>query len=45
METFYETLTNEEKSFNLPGWAWLIIMPIALIALLGLAGWFDTHGM
>lgn len=38
-------LTDESKSFNLPGWAWAIIMPVAMVTLLGIAGYMDTHGM
>lgn len=45
MKTFIEILTNEEKSFNMDGVWFMVIMPIVLIALMGLAGWMDTHGM
>ena len=45
MKNFIEILTNEEKSFNVNGMWFIVLMPIVLIALMGLAGWFDTHGM
>ena len=45
MKKFIEILTNEEKSFNAPGWVFAVVMPVALIVLLGLAGWMDMHGM
>jgi hypothetical protein len=45
MKNFIEILTNEEKSFNVDGKWFIILTPIVLIALMGLAGWFDTHGM
>lgn len=45
MKKIIEILTNEEKSFNVNGVWFMVLMPIVLIALLGLAGWMDTHGM
>lgn len=45
MKKIIEILTNEEKSFNVNGVWFMLLMPIVLIALMGLAGWFDTHGM
>jgi hypothetical protein len=45
MKNFIEILTNEEKSFNVDGKWFIILTPIVLIALMGLAGYFDTHGM
>ena len=45
MKKFIEILTDEKKSFELPGWALAIIMPVALMLMLGIAGYFDTHGM
>lgn len=45
MKKFIEVLTSEEKSFEAPGWVFAVVMPVALIVLLGLAGWMDTHGM
>ena len=45
MKKFIEILTDEKKSFELPGWALAIIMPVALVLMLGIAGYFDTHGM
>lgn len=45
MKKFIEILTDEKKSFELPGWALAIIMPVVLVLLMGIAGWMDTHGM
>ena len=45
MKKFIEILTDEKKSFELPSWALAIIMPVALVLLMGIAGWMDTHGM
>ena len=45
MKKIIEILTNEETSFNVNGVWFMVLMPIVLIALMGLAGWFDTHGM
>ena len=45
MKNLIEILTNVEKSFNVNGAWFIVIMPIVLIALMGLAGWMDTHGM
>ena len=45
MKKFIEILTDEKKSFELPGWALAIIMPVALVLMLGIAGYFDMHGM
>lgn len=45
MEKIIDILTSEEKSFEAPGWVFAVVMPLALIALLGLAGWIDTLGM
>lgn len=45
MKKIIEILTNEEKSFNVNGVWFMVLMPIVLIALMGLAGYFDTHGM
>lgn len=45
MKKFIEILTDEKKSFELPGWVFAIIMPVALVLMLGIAGWMDTHGM
>ena len=45
MKNFIEILTNEEKSFNVNGVWFMLLMPIVLIALMGLAGYMDTHGM
>lgn len=45
MKKIIEILTNEEKSFNVNGVWFMLLMPILLIALMGLAGYFDTHGM
>ncbi len=45
MKKFIEILTSEEKSFNVNGVWFMVLMPIVLIALMGLAGYFDTHGM
>ena len=45
MKTLIEILTNEEKSFNVNGVWFMVLMPIVLIALMGLAGYMDTHGM
>ncbi len=45
MKKIIEILTNEEKSFNVNGVWFMVLMPILLIALMGLAGYFDTHGM
>ena len=45
MKKFIEILTDEKKSFNVNGTWFMVLMPIVLIALMGLAGWLDTHGM
>ena len=45
MKTFIEILTDEEKSFKVNGVWFIVLLPIVLIALMGLAGWMDTHGM
>jgi hypothetical protein len=45
MKKFIEILTDEKKSFELPGWVFAVIMPVALVVLMGIAGWFDTHGI
>jgi hypothetical protein len=45
MKKFIDILTNEEKSFELPGWVFAVLMPVALVLLMGIAGWMDTHGM
>lgn len=45
MGKFIDILTDESKSFEAPGWVFAVVMPLALIALLGLAGWIDTLGL
>lgn len=45
MEKLINILTDESKSFEAPGWVFAVVMPLALIALLGIAGWLDTHGL
>ncbi len=45
MKKFIEVLTSEEKSFEAPGWVFAVVMPVALVLLMGIAGYFDTHGM
>ena len=45
MKKFIEILTDEKKSFELPGYVYAIVLPIALMLLMGIAGWMDTHGM
>lgn len=45
MEKLMNILTDESKSFEAPSWVFAVVMPVALIVLLGLAGWMDMHGM
>ena len=45
MKKLFEILTNESKSFEAPAWVFAVGMTVALVLLLGLAGWMDTHGM
>lgn len=45
MKNLFEILTNEKKSFDFPGYVYAIVLPIALVVLMGIAGYFDTHGM
>lgn len=45
MKNLLEILTNEKKSFDFPGYVYVIVLPIALVLLMGIAGWMDTHGM
>ncbi len=43
MRQFIEILTNDQLSFeNLPLWVYAIVMPLALILLMGFAGWLET---
>lgn len=45
MKKFIEILTNEEKSFNVNGKWFIVLMPIVLIALMGLAEWLNIQSM
>lgn len=38
MENLLEILTNEDKSFNFPWWVYAFVMPMALVALMAIAG-------
>ena len=45
MEKLINILTDESKSFEAPAWVFAVGMTVALVMLLGIAGWMDTHGM
>ena len=45
MEKIIDILTSEEKSFEAPAWVFAVGMTVALVLLLGIAGWMDTHGL
>ena len=38
MENLLEILTNEDKSLNFPWWVYAFVMPMALVALMAIAG-------
>lgn len=38
MENLFEILTNEDKSFEFPWWVYAIVMPVALVVLMAIAG-------
>jgi predicted negative regulator of RcsB-dependent stress response len=43
MKKFLNILMNEEESFdNMPSWFYSIVVPLAMILLIGFAGWLET---
>lgn len=43
MKKFLEVLTDENKDFDyFPWWVYAIVLPIALVAIMALAGWIDS---
>ena len=44
MENFFEIMTSEEKSFDFPWWVYAIVMPMALVMIMGIAGWLEKVG-
>ena len=43
MENFFEILTNEDKSFEFPWWVYVIVLPLALVLILGIAGTLSPY--
>jgi len=41
MEDLFEILTNEDKSFQFDWWVYAIVMPVALVVLMAIAGWLE----
>lgn len=43
MKKFMEVLTDENKDFDyFPWWVYAVVLPLALVALMALAGWIDS---
>jgi hypothetical protein len=41
MKDLIDLLTNEERDFNFPWWVYVFVVPIVMVALMGIAGWMD----
>ena len=41
MKDLIDLLTNEERDFNFPWWVYVFVVPGAMVALMGIAGWMD----
>lgn len=42
MKDLIDLLTNEERSFDLPWWVYVFVVPLVMVAIMGLAGWMET---
>ena len=43
MKKLLEILTDENRDFDcLPWWVYAVVLPLALVALMALAGWIDS---
>ena len=42
MEKLWDILTDEKKSWDWPWWAYMFVVPAALVALMAVAGWLET---
>ena len=42
MEKLWEVLTSEEKSWDWPWWAYVFVVPAALVLLMAVAGWLES---
>lgn len=42
MKDLLDILTDEKKSFNFPWWVYVFVVPIVMVAIMGIAGWLET---
>ena len=42
MKNFFEIFVDEEKSIEAPWWGYAIVVPVAMVLIMGLAGWLET---
>lgn len=42
MEKLWDLLTDEKKSLEWPWWAYMFVVPAALVLLMAMAGWLET---
>lgn len=42
MKKLFEILFDENRSFEFPWWVYFFIVPILMVAIMGIAGWLET---
>lgn len=42
MKKVFDILTDEKKSFEFPLWVPAVVLPLALVLLMCIAGWLET---